>query len=131
MTARELPPAEWPRLADTELRAVWQTLPPAKATVMVVEEEGAIVGTCVILPTIHVDGFAIAESHRNGLGVFRLLAHKVSDCLAATGVENVIAGVESARIETMVRRVGGVEAPMRMFAVPVERLATWARRTEE
>jgi GNAT superfamily N-acetyltransferase len=65
MTSRVLPVEEWPRLAGTELEAVWPTLDPGSAQIVVVEEAGQIVGCWALLAVWHVEGVWIHPDYRS------------------------------------------------------------------
>jgi N-acetylglutamate synthase-like GNAT family acetyltransferase len=69
MTSRLLPPAEWPKLAGTYLEPLWPLLKPESCSVIVVEEDGAIIGTWALMSVFHVEGF----SAKNGLVIRKLL----------------------------------------------------------
>lgn len=68
MTTRILPHEEWPRLTGTYLEPLWPLLKPDTCSVLVVEEDGEIVGTWALMSVMHVEGF----SAKNG-AVFRAL----------------------------------------------------------
>lgn len=69
MTARVLPVSEWPRLSETTLAAIWPTLNPRFAEVLVVEDGDAILGSLVLITTVHAE---CCEIH-GGAGVSRAL----------------------------------------------------------
>ncbi len=86
MTTRELPPAEWARLAGTELETVWRGLPPSDARIVVVEDEsGAIVGCWAALRVLHVEGVWIAPKHRGRAAVARRLWSGMGRALESFG----------------------------------------------
>lgn len=55
LTTRVLPCDEWHRLDATELASAWRTLNPAYAEVIVVEQDGAIVGSVALLQALHAE----------------------------------------------------------------------------
>lgn len=73
MTTRVLPPAEWPRLAGTELETVWPQLPRDAAVVLVVEDGDAIIACWALITVRHVEGVWIAPEHRGRASVARRL----------------------------------------------------------
>lgn len=73
LTTRVLPPAEWPRLSGTELEAVWPHLHPNTGTVLVVEDDGQIVGTWALMYVRHAEGCWVSPDHRGKTGVARRL----------------------------------------------------------
>ena len=61
MTSRVLPPDEWPRLQGTEAETLWPHLSADNSRVLVVEQDGAIVGTWVVMRLVHVDAKQLPE----------------------------------------------------------------------
>jgi hypothetical protein len=120
LTTRVLPPDDWPRLADTDLRDVWALLSPSSAQVLVVEDEaGAIVGHCVIATWIHAEGFGVREDHRNRGDVWRRLLHAIGETSREVGNGGVIAGAASAEMAGYLARLGGIPLPASFFTVPM------------
>lgn len=72
MTTRTLPPAEWARLRGTELEHVWPGLPTDEAQIVVVEDEGQIVGCWAAYRAVHVEGVWIHPDHRRSRVALRL-----------------------------------------------------------
>lgn len=81
MTARVLPQAEWRRLDATLLASVWRTLDPRYAEVIVVEQEGAIVGSVALLTTLHAECLSLS----GGTGVARALWSALQERVHAAG----------------------------------------------
>lgn len=75
MVTRVLPPAEWGRLAGTELETVHASLPQGDdVRILVVEDEaGAIIGCWAALRVVHVEGIWIAPAYRSKTAVARAL----------------------------------------------------------
>jgi hypothetical protein len=61
MTRRILPAAEWSRLVGTELENVWPHLDPDRSVVIVVEDEGQIIGCWSAFDVLHAEGIWIAD----------------------------------------------------------------------
>lgn len=74
MTARVLPVEEWDRLAGTSLDGL--SLDPQFAEVLVVEDDGAIVGSLVLLTTLHAECLSV-EGVRAGRALWKLLRARV------------------------------------------------------
>lgn len=81
MTSRVLPVREWPRLNTTSLGAIWPTLNPQFAEVLVVEDGDVILGSLVLLTTLHAE---CCEVH-GGAGVARALWTLLGDRVRAAG----------------------------------------------
>ena len=63
MTTRILPPEEYSRLAGTEAATVWPQL-TAAARVVVVEQDGQILGCHILQPVLHAECLWIHPDHR-------------------------------------------------------------------
>ena len=72
MIARVLPKEEWHRLGDLPISELFPFVRPEDIRVIVVEAEGAIVGTWTLLRMTHLEGIWVDEKHRNA-GVVRSL----------------------------------------------------------
>lgn len=73
LSTRLLPPEEWSRLADCGLGDLWASLPPATTRIVVVEEDGEIVGHVTGVLMLHAEGAWIAPRHRKRVAVWRRL----------------------------------------------------------
>jgi hypothetical protein len=118
VTARVLPPAEWPRLTGTELEAVWPTLNPETARVMVVEEGDRIVGCWAIFPVFHVECVWIAPSHRGRAGVARSLIRLMRLLARLAGARVVMTAAVTPQVERLITQLRGVPVPPH-FVIPV------------
>ncbi len=107
MTTRILPHEEWPRLTGTYLEPLWPLLKPETCSVIVVEEDGEIVGTWVLMSVFHVEGF----SAKNGAVIRRLL--KAMKAEAAThGVQTVVTASTSEVITDFLKRMDPQTVPI-------------------
>lgn len=100
MTTRLLPPEEWSRLAGTYLEPLWPLLKPESCSVLVVEEDGEIVGTWALMSVFHVEGF----SAKNG-AVFRALLRAMKDEAASHGVTTVVTASVSEQVTDYLKRL--------------------------
>ena len=130
MEARLLPASEWPRLDGTQLGDVWHVL-PSDAKVVVVEDNGVIVGTCTLLPAIHAEGLGVAESYQKHGAVLRLLLRTVAETVAETGRKSMICGAQTDEMAEYLTRWGGIPAPARLFAMPLAGVLRRFQRTKE
>lgn len=119
MTTRILPPEEWHRLAGTELETVWPLLPPTHTTVMVVEEDGAIVGCWALLTALHAEGLWIAPAFRQRPSVGRRLLRAMRQQARASGYRAVLTACIGEPIRTLLEKVGAVRLPAH-FVMPIQ-----------
>lgn len=119
MTSRVLPPDEWHRLAGTEVESIVPGLDPAQTAVLVVEDDGSIVGTWVLLRMAHVECFWIAPDRRGKSGVFRHLLRHMRAIAHSWGVPCPITGAVTPEVSEMIRRLGGIPLPGEHFALPM------------
>ena len=97
MTTRVLPPEEWHRLDDTLLASVWRTFTPAFTEVVVVERDGAIVGSVALFTALHAECLSVT----GGTGVARALWTALRARVVAAGGQ----AVWGAAVEAPMRRL--------------------------
>jgi hypothetical protein len=120
MTSRVLPPAEWPRLAGTELETLVPYLNPETTTVFVVQDvDGAIVGCWSLVPFLHAEGLWIRPEHRKSAGVFRRLLATMRKTLAERHEGAVWTSSMSDEVAAIVAASGGVPIPGTHYVIPV------------
>ena len=123
MRARVLPPAEWGRLDGQELSALTPYVHPENIKVLVVEDEhGKIVAQVGLLTAVHFEGLEIDPEHRGNAGVFRLLIREAFALARQHGEEWAFGGAKDGdeRMAELLRRLGGVEMPVRFSAISVK-----------
>lgn len=120
MTTRLLPPSEWPRLAGTEVDPVWPRLPPGQSRVLVIEDEGEIVGTLVLVTFVHAECLWIHPDYRRGVTVLRRLLDGLWAAAQDLGVTRLWSGSVSDGTSDLLRRLGGTEIPGRSFVFPTK-----------
>lgn len=122
MNTRILPQEEYSKLEPTsELGPVREQL-PLGTQVIVAEEEEEVLGTWSLIPIVHLEGFWIHPDHRRKAGVGRALLRKMTETAKEMGAKVVITGAGDESIERLIKKVGGVELPVKMFAINVERI---------
>ena len=119
MTWRELPPSEWSKLTPTEAGSVYRQFDPETTRVVVVEQDGAVVGTWVLLRVIHAECVWIADPHRKQGKVARFLLSAMARVARSWGAQNVMTAAVSEDVEALIERIGGVRVPGSHFVVPV------------
>lgn len=107
MTPRVLPREEWYRLPDAESAAIAHQLPPS-AQVLVVEDDGQIVGSWMLLLVPHVECLWVAPSHRKRGGVFRRLLAGMRRLAPAT---RVVTASVSPEVDALLMRYGAEPLP--------------------
>lgn len=120
MTARELPYNEWHRLAGTEAEQVWPTLNQGVSTVVVVEDEGRIVGCHILMYLLHAECLWIHPDHRGRSSVARRLWSAVQRLATAAGATTLITAACDERVRGLLAHVGAVELPGRHYVVPLK-----------
>lgn len=120
MRARILPPEEYDKLAGTEAETVWPVLTDA-ACVVVVEQDGAIVGCHVLQPVLHAECLWVHPDHRGKSSV----ARRLWACVQRTaterfGVRSVMTAATDDRVRGLLAHVGAVVIPGEHYLLPVE-----------
>lgn len=118
MRTRILPPEEWPRLAGTEAESVWPHVKPDTARVLVVEDDGQIVATLMLLTVLHAECLWVKSSHRRSAG-FALMRGMRSEA-ADLGASHVVGASRTPAVSKLIRHVGGKPIPAEFFVVPME-----------
>lgn len=120
MTSRELPPAEWGKLAGTPLGDVAPLLKPACCRVLVVEDgHGRVVGQWLVLPVWHAEALWIDPSHRKGVAVARRLWTLAQRVVRAVGATHVFTAAETPEIAALLDRHAGVALAGTHYMLPV------------
>ena len=113
---RELPRDEWPRLkeAQTELASIAARL-PAQSRILVVEDDGVIVGAWGLFSILHAEGIWIAPSHRKRAGVARRLLATMRAWVQDMGAGGVITGARNTEVSGYLMRLGAEPLPTAYF----------------
>lgn len=119
MTARVLPFAEWARLAGTDLDPLWSALDPREARIVVVEQDGAIVGHHVLLRVLHAECLWIHPAHRGRSSVARRLWSAVQAEVTAAGAAGVITTAVDDPVRELLGHVGATRIPGDHYFVPI------------
>ena len=117
MNSRILPRADYARLVGTDIETLLPMLPGSR--VIVVEDDGEIVGHLMLAPMWHAEGFGVVASHR-GRGVDTMLVSAMHAEARSMGVKTVFPAAADDQMAHYVTRHGGVEIPARWFAVAVQ-----------
>jgi len=121
LVARDLPPAEWPRLAETELATVWPLLTPETARVLAIEDEmGTLLGCWALFPAWHLEGCWIAPTARRKGAVARLGLETMAGWIAAANLGGVMTAATTETIAGYLTRLGARLLPGQHFLWPRE-----------
>ena len=125
VTRRVLPRDEYWRLAGTDLWAALPTL-PENVCVVVVEQDGEIVACIGLVPLWHVEGAWVDPANRRDGTTFGHLLAALGDECRALNVQTVFpaaaADDSGHEMAAILHALGGVELPMRLFALNSEAL---------
>lgn len=119
MITRILPQEEWPRLDGTEAETLWPNLNPITSRVIVVEDEGQIVATWVMLSMVHAECLWIAPEKRGSFGVTRRLLSGMKEAAADFGALAVLTASISEHVSGLIKRLGGQRLPGETFVLPM------------
>lgn len=120
MTSRVLPQSEWSRLDAAGAETVWKLLDPDKAQILVIEENGEIVGTLTLMSVLHAECLWIKPSHRRGYGVIKRLLDGMWSESRAMGFRALWSGSLSETMTDIMHRIGASEVPGKSFVFPVK-----------
>lgn len=127
ITSRVLPLAEWDRLRETALDlAVWGTIDPAAAIVVVVEDDGVIVACWGTFPCRHVEGFWVRPDHQKRGGVLRRLFVGMRTVLTELGATAVVTQADTPDVADLLRAAGATRVPGESYLLPVD-FGPWAK----
>lgn len=113
MTLRDLPADEWHRLPD---EAFPDGLPdPATSVILVVEEDGVIVGLTTLVQVVHAGHASwIAPEHRGGLVLGKLWAG-VRQVLDGYRIDQAYSFADSPEVASYLSRLGFTLLPYATF----------------
>jgi N-acetylglutamate synthase-like GNAT family acetyltransferase len=118
-TSRVLPPQDWPLLDEVGAETVWKLLDPSLAQILVIEDDGQIVGTLTLMSVLHAECLWIKPSHRRGYGVIKRLLDGMWSAAHTKGVSALWAGSTSDTMTNILHRIGASEVPGKSFVFPV------------
>lgn len=119
MKARVLSPDDWALLDDLHPAQLARTLPEGAAAVVVVEHGGEIVGTLTVAQITHLEGLWIAPEFRGNPRLSMALVEAAFAEVRKTGADWAWGGSDTEHVSDIIARVGGVEIPIKSYAIPV------------
>lgn len=122
MTTRTLPPAEWEKLAATDLPQLLPYVNRDDVEVMVVEDEhGTVVGCWAILHVVHLEGLWIAPEHRGKASVARRLLSATWARVRELAPAWVMTGAADDRIRGLLtRHMNAIHVPSDTWLIPMK-----------
>lgn len=117
MTSRVLPPAEWDRLGATDIPQLLPLVHRDDVQIVVVEDEGQIVGAWAALRIVHLEGVWIAPTYRGRAAVARrLLARTLA--VARAWAPWALTGAATDDVRRLIERhLRGTKVPMDLYAI--------------
>ena len=121
MTTRILPHDEWPKLAGTELERAYPWLDPNDTLILVVEDDGQIVGAWAAMVQVHLEGVWVHPDHRGrGAVAAHLLREMGSAVREKFGVSAAWTAAENEDVARLItKHLNGRELPGQHFVVPI------------
>ena len=122
MTARVLPFEEWEKIDGID--EILMGLRPGRSQVIVVEDQGAIVGRLLLFPVLHAECLWIAPTHRKTVGVMRRLVEAMRRGARQLGFDRVWGASDSDDMTRILAhpKLGGLPIPALSVVLPVERV---------
>ncbi len=121
MTTRILPPEEWSKLAGTEADAVIPHLATLHAQAMVVEQDGAVVGSWLLIPMWHAECLWIAPAHRGKSSVGRRLLRGLRAAATTLGIDRVWTGSMDVGTTRLLAHYGAAQMPGEHFVMTMRK----------
>lgn len=122
MITRVLEAEEWPvKLEGTELETVWPLLPHT-ARVLVVEDNGHVLGSWAIIPSFHVECVSIREDHQARGVVAKRLLEGMGALAFTMGAKNVFTASDSEHVTRLLEHLDATKLPGDHYVIPVENM---------
>lgn len=118
MTTRLLPPDEWHRLEHAGMGSLWAELPET-TRVIVLEDNGVMVGTVIGMLVLHAESLWIAPRHRKSVGVWRRLMRAFWTVAAEFGTKGAWASEVSDEMRDILTRLHATPVPGGHFILPM------------
>lgn len=122
MTSRLLPREEWPKLAGSEAETVWPLANPENARVVVVEDDGRIVATWMVLRMTHVECLWIDPGYRGRFSILRRLWKGVRAVAREWGSRTVLTAAMSDDVRSLIALAQGQQLPGDHYVIPLEEI---------
>lgn len=120
MTSRLLPPEEWGRLHQTEIPAMIPYVNPQTMQVIVIEQDGQIIGAWAVLIMTHLEGVWIDPAYRKNPRVASKLLAATMEHAAANTSWAMTGAMDDYTERLLTKHLGAVPVSAQMFMVPVK-----------
>ena len=121
LTTRILPREEWAdRLAGTDLGTV-AALMPDETRIIVVEDDGAVVGCWSLTRMWQAEGVWIDPAAAKSPAIGRRLLKAMREQAIAVGASCLLTGAQTDEVRTILTKLGATELPVSLYAWPMER----------
>ncbi len=122
MTSRILPIEEWNKLGATDFGPVLDQLPKSGGVeVVVVEDEGQIVGAWSLMQIWHAEGLWIAPERRQRTGVARRLWAALCGRVREHGCTSVLTNAMTDDIRHLLGTAGASKMPGDLYLLPLRK----------
>jgi hypothetical protein len=120
MTTRVLPKAEWPRLEGQAMGAVLAHRDEDSAQVVVVEDEGLIIGQWALLGAPWIDGWWIHPERRGEVEIRKALKAGMQELMRSQSMTAAVIAVGDPRVGRLLEQLGAVRSDCTVYYWPVE-----------
>lgn len=116
---RVLPPDEWDRIEEPQMKRVLPYLIPEDTRLIVVEHEGRIVGLWAAIKMVHLEGVWIDPAERGKVPIVRKLLQGIWSVARGWNARTCWTGATNDDVRTLIRKLGGEEVACTSYLVPV------------
>jgi ribosomal protein S18 acetylase RimI-like enzyme len=118
MTTLVLSCDEWAEIVKPYQAAAWACL-DANAKILVIEDEGRVVGCAGLLPYLHVEGLWIDPAYRKRASVGRRLLQMLRGAADAMRTRSVVSMIGTPEMDRIARALGGQPLPLPVYDIPI------------
>lgn len=117
MSVRVLPASEWDRLPETPHIAY--AVPPQDSRLVVLEENGEIVGTLFVARVTHFENLWLSPSKRGNAKAAMELVEEAYRQARSFGSTWAWGASDTDKASAIIKRVGGKELAVKTFIIPI------------
>lgn len=123
LATRILPTNEWPRLAGSDVGEALPYHRPEDVQIVVVEDEGTIVGTWAVLRVVQLEGVWIEPSYRKHGAVAKRLMDRALAEARALAPAFAFTGSQTPEVAALLEKhLGAKRLPMDPYVIPLRDL---------
>jgi N-acetylglutamate synthase-like GNAT family acetyltransferase len=120
-TTRVLSDEEWRRFEGTDMAPALAGFEPEQTRIIVVEDEGKIVGRWVVTRWVHVECVKIEPNAMNRGNIALRLVRAMHHEARQLGAKAVITGAPDETVRDLLARLGAVPMPCDEYILPLGR----------